>query len=171
VLVAVASRHGSTLELGHWVADGLRGVPGCDVVVDRAAAVAGVEGFDAVVLGSAVYFGHWMEEARELLLRCAIGLWELPVWIFSSGPLGVPPRPPEVFLDIEEVQRLTRARGHRLFPGRLDHDLLDLPERAVVAAFHAPLGDFRDPRAARGWGAQIAAAVTGEAALAEPATR
>jgi menaquinone-dependent protoporphyrinogen oxidase len=117
-----------------------------------------------------VYFGHWLEEARELLLRCALALWERPVWIFSSGPVGVPPRPPEVFLDIDEIRRLTRAHEHRLFPGRLDHDLLDLPERAVVAAFHAPLGDFRDPPAARSWGADIAAAVVGKPAAAAPAT-
>jgi menaquinone-dependent protoporphyrinogen oxidase len=170
VLVAVASRHGATLELGQWVADGMRSAAqGCDVVVRRAAEVDDVAGFDAVVLGSAVYFGHWLEEARELLLRCAIALWELPVWIFSSGPLGEHPRPPEVFLDIDEVQRLTRARAHRLFPGRLEEDLLDLGERAIVAAFFVPKGDFRDPAAARAWGVEIATAVTGAAAGAEPA--
>jgi menaquinone-dependent protoporphyrinogen oxidase len=58
------------------------------VDVRSAAEVTDVAGYDAVVLGSAVYFGHWLEEARELLLRCAIAPWDLPVWIFSSGPVG-----------------------------------------------------------------------------------
>lgn len=165
VLVAVASRHGGTAGVAESVAEGLRaGLPGAVVDVRRAAEVADLEGYDAVVLGSAVYFGHWLEEARELLLRCAIALWELPVWIFSSGPVGDPPRPPEVLLDVDEVQRLTRARGHRLFPGRLDPELLDFPERAVVTAFAAPLGDFRAPAAARDWGAGIAGALAATAA-------
>lgn len=165
VLVAVASRHGSTEGVAESVAEGIRGaLPAARVDVRRAAEVTDVAGYDAVVLGSGIYFGHWLEEARELLLRCAIPLWDLPVWIFSSGPIGDPPRPPEALLDIDEVQRLTRAVGHRVFPGRLDPTLLDFGERAIVTAFAAPIGDFRDPAAAREWGAEIAAAVVGRPA-------
>ena len=165
VLVAVASRHGATTAIAAAVADGVRStLPSGVVVVHDAADVADVTGFDAAVLGSAVYFGQWLEDARELLLRCAVPLWELPVWIFSSGPLGVPPRPPEVLLDVDEVRRLSRAREHRLFPGRLDPELLDFAERAVVAALHAPVGDFRDLAAARVWGAGIGAELVQRAA-------
>jgi menaquinone-dependent protoporphyrinogen oxidase len=158
VLVAVASRLGATAEIAEAVADGIRSaLPAASVTVRPTAAVDEVGNVDAVVVGSAVYFGHWLEEAREFLLRCAVPLWELPVWMFSSGPLGIPPRPPEVFLDVDEIRRLSRAREHRLFPGRLDPDVLDLPERAMVAALHAPTGDFRDLAAARAWGASIGA--------------
>jgi menaquinone-dependent protoporphyrinogen oxidase len=171
VLVGVATRHGATVGVAESVAEGIRGaLPGAEVDVRRAADVADLDGYDAVVLGSGVYFGHWLEEARELLLRCAIGLWDLPVWIFSSGPVGDPPRPPEALLDVDEVQRLTRALGHRLFPGRLDVERLDFGERAVVTAFAAPLGDFRDPAAARSWGAEIAAELAARAAD-EPVAR
>lgn len=158
VLVAVASRHGGTAGIAAAVADGVRSaLPAGEVVVRDAADVTDVAGFDAAVLGSGLYFGHWLEEARELLLRCAVPLWDLPVWIFSSGPLGVPPRPPEVLLDVGEVLRLSRAREHRLFPGRLDPGSLDFAERAVVTALHAPVGDFRDLAAAEAWGAGIGA--------------
>jgi menaquinone-dependent protoporphyrinogen oxidase len=162
VLVTAASRHGATAELAGVVAEGIRSaLPGAEVTVRPCAEVADVDGVDAVVLGSGVYFGHWLEEARELLLRCAVPLWEKPVWIFSSGPLGEPPHPPEALLDIDEVLRLTRAREHRLFPGRLDLDLLDLAERALVIAFRAPQGDFRDLPGARAWGAAIGRALAG----------
>jgi len=172
VLVAVASRHGATVGIAESIAEGIRaGLPGSAVDVRRAADVADISGYDAVVLGSAVYFGHWLEEARELLLRCAIPLWNLPVWIFSSGPVGHPARPPEGLLDIDEVQRLTRAVEHRLFPGRLDPSLLDFGERAVVVAVAAAHGDFRDPAAARAWGAGIAAAVAGSTTADEPVAR
>ena len=173
VLVAVASRHGATAEIAAAVADGVRStLPSGAVVVHDAADVADVTGFDAAVLGSAVYFGHWLEEARELLLRCAVPLWDLPVWIFSSGPLGVPPRPPEVFLDVDEVRRLSRPREHRIFPGRLDPGVLDFAERALVTALRAPVGDFRDLAAARAWGADIGAEIehlSADAAVTEAA--
>jgi menaquinone-dependent protoporphyrinogen oxidase len=160
------------------VADGVRqGLAGAgEVVLRRCAEVTTVDDVDAVVLGSGVYFGHWLEGARELLLRCAIGLWERPVWIFSSGPLGSPAHPDrllhveDVLLQVDEVQRLTAAREHRVFGGRLDPALLDLPERAVVTALGGHTGDHRDLDAARVWGRGIAAAVLGGTA-AEPVTR
>ena len=172
VLVVVASRHGATAEIAAAVAEGIRSrLPLAEVTVRPAAEVSDVAGVDAVVVGSAVYLGHWLEEAREFLLRCAVPLWELPVWIFSSGPLGIPPRPAEVFLDVDEIRRLSRAREHRLFPGRLDPDLLDFPERALAAALRVPEGDFRDMAVAREWGAAIGAALAGLAADAEAAAR
>src|SRR4051794_17861015 len=83
-LVALASRHGGTAGLADEIAAGLRSeLPGGQVIVHRCAEVADVGGFGAVVLASGVYFGHWLEEARDLVLRCAIGLWDRPVWLFS----------------------------------------------------------------------------------------
>jgi acetate kinase len=168
VLVAAASRHGGTAELAAVIADGvLRGLGGAgEVLVRSPAEVGDVSEYDAVVLGSAVYFGHWLQEAHDLLLRCALALWERPVWLFSSGPVGVPERPPEALLDIEEELRLARAREHRVFPGRLDRDRLALAERAMVAALRAPQGDFRPWAAAAEWGESIGAALS-----ADPAAR
>jgi acetate kinase len=171
VLVTAASRHGATTELAEAVADGVRaGLGGvADVVLHRPRDVADVSDYDAVVLGSAVYFGHWLQEAHDLLLRCAISLWGRPVWLFSSGAVGIPERPPEALLDVDEELRLSRAREHRIFPGRLERSRLDLAERAMVTALRAPEGDFRDWTAAAEWGASIGAALAAgrtDAALA-----
>jgi menaquinone-dependent protoporphyrinogen IX oxidase len=162
VLVAAASRHGATAELAAAIADGIRsGLPeAAEVVVSRPSDVDDVSGYDAVVLGSAVYFGHWLAEAHDLLLRCAVPLWERPVWLFSSGPVGHPERPPEALLDVDEELRLARARDHRIFPGRLEPARLDIAERAVVTALRAPEGDFRAWDAAADWGASIGRALS-----------
>jgi acetate kinase len=164
VLVAAASRHGGTAELAVAIADGVRRGLGeaAGVVVRRPGEVEDVSDYDAVVLGSAVYFGHWLEEARDLLLRCAVALWERPVWLFSSGPVGIPERPPEVMLDVDEEIRLARAREHRIFPGRLERNRLDRAERAMVAALRAPEGDFRSWAAAVEWGESIGTALSAE---------
>lgn len=164
VLVAAASRHGATAELAAAVADGVRrGLGGAaDVVVHRPRDVEDVTEYDAVVVGSAVYFGHWLPEAHDLLLRCAITLWERPVWLFSSGPVGLPERPPEALLDVDEELRLARARAHRVFPGRLERSRLDLAERVMVTALRAPEGDFRDWTAVADWGAAIGNALAAD---------
>jgi menaquinone-dependent protoporphyrinogen oxidase len=115
-----------------------------------------------------VYFGHWLEEAHDLLLRFAVTLWERPVWLFSSGPVGVPERPPEALLDVDEELRLARARDHRIFPGRLEPARLDVAERAMVAALRAPEGDFRVWDAAADWGTSIGRALSPGRIPADP---
>lgn len=159
LLVAVASRHGATREIAEAVADTLRD-EGLDVVVSDAADVADVSGYDAVVVGSAVYVGRWLEPARDLVHEHADDLAARPTWLFSSGPIGDPPKPEaEDAVQISELADLVRARGHRLFSGKLDRSALGFGERAVVLAFRAPEGDFRDWDEIATWSREIAAAL------------
>jgi menaquinone-dependent protoporphyrinogen oxidase len=44
---------------------------------------------DAAVIGSASYFFHWMKPARDFVRRNHFALAQRPVWLFSSGPLGM----------------------------------------------------------------------------------
>ena len=46
---------------------------------------SGPSGFDAVVVGSAVYSMRWMPEATAFILAHRLALSERPVWLFSSG--------------------------------------------------------------------------------------
>lgn len=65
VLVTTAGRHGSTAEIAAEIADTLTS-RGIKVVVADPQDVAEVTGYDAVILGSAIYAGHWLGPAREL---------------------------------------------------------------------------------------------------------
>ncbi|WP_182111794.1 MULTISPECIES: flavodoxin domain-containing protein [unclassified Actinotalea] len=158
VLVAVASRHGSTREIAEAIADELRS-GGHRVDVRDPDEVEDPSGYDAVVLGSSVYVGRWSASARALVDRLAATYSDRPVWLFSSGPVGRQPVPSD---DPEEVPSLlTRlaARGHRTFAGRLDHGCLTLAERAVVSLVRAQAGDFRVwPEVAR-WARDISDAL------------
>ena len=87
VMVACASKHGSTEGIAQAIADRLR-QQGHDAVAARVADVADLHGIQAVVLGSAVYAGSWMHEATEFAEGNAEALSTMPVWLFSSGPLG-----------------------------------------------------------------------------------
>lgn len=165
VLVTSASRHGATHGIGEALAGRLTEAPGLaarHVPVEHRPDPAS---YDAVVLGSAVYAGRWLEPAREWAAARAGALRGRPVWLFSSGPIGAPPFPPDEPHDVGPLTRLTSARGHAVFPGRLDKALLGFGERAMVTAMRAPTGDFRDWAAVAAWAEALAAELLRDRAL------
>ena len=87
VLVAYATKYGATAEIARKIGQTLdaAGVPADVMPTDRA---GDPTGYDAVVLGSAVYAGRWRGEAVEFLERNEAALTQRPTWIFSSGPTG-----------------------------------------------------------------------------------
>src|SRR5215213_11157843 len=168
VLVSAASKHGATLEIAEEISRGLLEAlheRGGGVVVDvlPAERVSSVEEYDAVVLGSAVYAGHWLEPARELAERHAGAMAARPVWLFSSGPVGDPPKPAEEeSVDVTGILEATGARDHRVFSGQLDKGTLGFAEKAIVLALRVAEGDFRDWEVIRVWAREIAAEVHSE---------
>ena len=158
VLVAAASKYGATAEIAAAVAQNLRD-RGYAVALLPIDAVDSVEGYDAVVLGSAVYMGRWRSSAREMVADRAADLRKRPVWLFSSGPTGEVARPAEDPVDVKEIILLTNARGHRLFAGRLERGRLGFADRAVVMALRAADGDFRDWSDIKSWTDEIADAL------------
>lgn len=160
VLVAFASRHGSTQGIAEALAARLQqaGLGAAAIPVERRPDPAS---WTAVVLGSAVYAGHWLDPARDWAAAHAAALRQRPVWLFSSGPIGDPPFPPDEPYDADPLARLTGARGHVVLPGRLDKALLRFGERAMVTAMRAPTGDFRDWVAVGAYADRIAAELAG----------
>ena len=157
VLVTAASRHGATRGIADAIADGLtrRGV---DAVTAPVEEVSSLDGYDAFVIGSAVYVGRWLEPARSLVEEHAARLLAAPVWLFSSGPLGPPDdlKPEGDPVDVASLIETAGAVDHRVFAGRLDRSLLGFGEKAVVVAVRAPEGDFRDWEAIDAFAAEVA---------------
>jgi menaquinone-dependent protoporphyrinogen oxidase len=172
VLVAYATKNGSTAEIARWIAEELSAA-GLAVEVRPAAQVRDVSGYHAVVLGAAVYLGGWHTDARSFAHRFAGDLADRPVWLFSSGPLDtsaddadLPPIP-----QVAAAMRDLHARGQVTFGGRLSedgHGWLGFLARRMVREGHG--GDFRNPARVRAWARGIAAALTsaGTAAAGSP---
>ncbi len=158
VLVTAATKYGATGEIAQAIGDVLAEV-GLDIAVIPPEEVGTVEEYDAVILGSAVYAGHWMKPAKELVDRSASVLAARPVWLFSSGPVGDPPKPEEDPVDVAEIAQATKARGHRVFPGKIVKKHLSFPEKAIVLALRVQEGDFRNWAEIRGWASEIADAL------------
>jgi menaquinone-dependent protoporphyrinogen oxidase len=155
VLVTTASKHGSTDEIGRAIAEALNG-QGIETGFLAPEDVISAHRYDAVIMGSAVYAGRWMSSMKSMAHRLAAELVDRPVWLFSSGPIGDPPKPEEDPVDVAPMIEATGARGHVVFTGKLDKSVLSFGERAIVAAFKAPEGDFRDWDEIRKWAEEVA---------------
>lgn len=159
VLVTAASRHGSTSDIARAIGDGLR-ARGLDVELRPIDAVDTLDGYDAVILSSAIYLGRWLRPAVEFAHINAAALDGVPVWLFSSGPVGRSPggENPEP-AGIAELVGLLDARDHRLFAGRLDRGRLGIAERAVLRLVRGSYEDDRDWRAIDEFAGEITASL------------
>ena len=160
VLVAAASEHRATAEIAFWLGAALA-ENGVDVDVRKLEEVAEVGGYDAFVLGSAVYLGQWLKTARSFVDDHAGDLARRPTWLFSSGPIVGDPPPPDDPRAVQAalVARLvetTHAREHKVFGGKLDKSNLNWCEKIAVRCAHASEGDHRDRAAVDEWAATIA---------------
>jgi menaquinone-dependent protoporphyrinogen oxidase len=166
VLVVHASQFGATKGIAERIAEVLvrRGVRAEAYPVSE---LSNLTGANAVVIGSAVHAGHWLDDATRFVYRHQDALRQVPVWLFSSGPLGdravrsPQPDPKEV----GAFRVLISPRGHAVFAGAYDRETADfshsgLIERAVVSRM-MPEGDWRDWDAIDRWAGDIATALVG----------
>ena len=170
VLVAYASRHGSTAGIAERIAATLRD-RGLQAEAVPIREVRRPESYDAFVIGSAVYMFRWLKDAPRFIHRRRALLASRPVWLFSSGPVGpdVPDkegRKPRDVADPRELSGLAaevRARGRRVFFGAFDPagprtGLMEKVALALPAARAAfPAGDFRNWPEIEAWADEIAA--------------
>ncbi len=160
VLVAFASRHGSTREIAESIGVKLREA-GHTVDVHEAVDRAVAHAYDAVILGSGVYIGSWLEGASGFVSRNLAALAMRPVWLFSVGSLSsaqgwpwgsLAQREPR---DIENLLQTIHPLDYHVFRGVVDSRQLPLLGRAVYFLLNGRLGDYRDWREIDAWADRI----------------
>jgi menaquinone-dependent protoporphyrinogen oxidase len=160
VLVAAASKHGATQEIAQRIGAGLA-ERGFDVQVKRLEEVDSLDGYEAFLIGSAIYLGNWRKEARRFVDTHAGELAERPTWLFASGsitgdpPVADDPNAVRPSLPVTLLET-THARELKLFAGRLDSSKLNMLERTSVRMAHAHDGDYRDWQVVDEWAVAIA---------------
>jgi menaquinone-dependent protoporphyrinogen oxidase len=161
ILVAYASRYGTTREVAETVADELR--LGAQVFVQPAEDVVDVSAYDAVVLGAGIYIGRLHRSARAFLERFRIDLKDRPFAAFALGP--VKDREADWESAASALDRaLYKAQlvpeAKTVFGGAVD------PPRMRFPFSHMPAGDLRDWQRIRTWARELPNALTREHALA-----
>lgn len=160
ILVAYASRYGATREIAEAIGRVLR-ERGNAVDVRAAGEITRLEGYRAVVLGSALYSGGWLEDAREFLESFQEELAALPVWLFSSGPT-TPGDPVEALggwaypEDLRPLVASVRPLDIALFAGRIDPEALNLQDWLINRSMRGVSGDFRNWPRIEAWATHIA---------------
>lgn len=167
VLVAYATRYGGTAEIADWVAQRLR-LAGLSVELRSVEQVETLDGYDAAVIGGALYFGHWYKPLRRFLHAHGEDLAARPTWLFSSGPLGdktiddkgEDPRTAAEPEELAEALSVIHPRDHIVFYGVLRPERLRLRDRIIrrLPAGHdlLPQGDFRNRDEIETWADEIA---------------
>jgi len=174
VLVAYASKTGFTKGIAEFIGERLRehGTQADVLGVDSAKDLAG---YDAFVIGSALYMQHWLKEAKNFISNNRALLCTRPVWLFSSGPVGAlrtdaqgrDLRDVSGPKEINELRETVKPRDHRIFFGGLDGSRLTgtigfayrMARRSQAARESMPEGDFRDWKEIESWANGIAEAL------------
>ena len=161
VLVAYATKHGSTRAVAEVVARGL-GEAGFDVDLLAARAVRELAGYDAVVIGAALYVGRVHPDARRLLDRLRRELAGRPLALFAMGPRTATAK------DIEASRRQLDAALEKapdlkpltvgVFGGAVDPTTLPFPLSRM------PASDARDWEAIGAWTAELGSLLEREGA-------
>ncbi|MDO5673189.1 MAG: flavodoxin domain-containing protein [Actinomycetaceae bacterium] len=156
ILLAVASKHGTTAELATWIASRLE-EQGFEVMQAKAQDVTSLAGIDAIILGSAVYLTKWMDGAYRFIKTFEAELRRIPTFAFSvglsrtkSGGVQDPSRVGPVLLTIEPIK-------YKTFKGALDPAKLNLRERTIAKLGGAYEGDFREHDEVNAWTDEIVA--------------
>lgn len=167
LLVGYASAHGSTREIAERIAIRIA-EHGHTADIRAMSAIQGIEGYNAVVLGSAVHDQKWLPEATGFVRGNLDALASRPVWLFSVGMPGamrgrwrelVMREKPMVIAAFADA---VGPRDHRLFSGVVRRGDLPIAGRLVFRAMGARYGDHRDWAEIDAWAGKIAAELRAE---------
>lgn len=157
VLVTFGSKRGGTAGIAETIADELRH-EGFAVDVVPAQAAGKPDGYDAVVIGGALYGNRWHHAASHFVRHNYAALRRRPTFLFSSGPLGeafsghdAPPVP-----EVRLLGARIGAREHATFGGRLEPHPHGVMARLMAQTL---TGDWRDTKEECEWARHIAAEI------------
>jgi len=159
VLLAFATRYGSTQEVAEAVAATLRD-SGVEVDLRPLREVRALAGYTGVVVGAPLMMYRWHKDALSFLSRHRQALLQLSVVVFALGPVHDPHDAQEwqdsrAQLDKELVKfPWFKPVAVEMFGGRFDPALLRFPLNKLAGS--APASDIRDWEAIRAWAGGLA---------------
>ena len=148
-LIVYGSKRGGTAGLADMIGTAFE-AQGWDAEVRDAATRPGIGDVDVVVIGGALYMNRWPSSVRRWTRQHVRTLSNVPVWMFSSGPLDDSARAGDIAA-VPQVAKLAaeiEIHGHMTFGGRLEAH-----PRGFIAGQMAKksAGDWRDRQHVAEW--------------------
>ena len=159
ILVAYATRAGSTAEVAACVAEVLRST-GEAVDVQHVKTVREVKGYDAVIVGSPIRMGHWLPEAVEFVKANRETLSHIPTAYFLVSVMlrkDTSEMRLKVLTYLDPVRAILEPISIGLFAGKMDYNRMDGYERSIAEAVSSSEGDWRNWEAIRQWAHRLQA--------------
>jgi len=160
ILVAYATRYGSTQEVAEAVASTLR-ERGLAVDIVPMRQVHTLDQYRAVVLGAPLYMFDWHKDALHFLAQHRAALTARPVAIFALGPIHAEEK--EFQGAREQLEKelakfpWLKPAAIAIFGGKFDPQKLTFPHNLVPALKNMPASDVRDWTAIRTWASDLVA--------------
>jgi menaquinone-dependent protoporphyrinogen oxidase len=153
VLIAYASKCGSTAEIADSMGKTLSG-NGYSVDVLPVKMVTSLDGYDAVLAGSAIRVGAWLPEAMNFIKENQTALGKLPIAIFTVHALNWENTSASEALRknyTTAVKQLITPRDEVFFAGKIDFTKMTFLEKLMSKTVKAVEEDLRDWAAINDW--------------------
>jgi menaquinone-dependent protoporphyrinogen oxidase len=158
ILIAHASRAGSTAAVAEVIGQVLRD-GGAEVDVHPVTDITSLAGYDALVLGSAIWAGKPLPEAIRFAARQRQALSQLPVAYFIQCDLlreDTPQHREAARRYLAPLVKITHPVSVGLFAGKRDLSTMNPLVRWLLGhLFHIVEGDWRDWGQIRAWTATL----------------
>ena len=160
ILITYATKAGSTVEIAAFIGESLS-KRGFQVDVKPVSENPALDGYQAVLMGSAIRMGSWLPEAVDFIRKNQSTLTQLPTSIFTVHMLNA---------GDDETSRTARQTytapireflpsvDEVFFKGKLDPKTLSFFDRLIAKAVENPdnpPGDFRDWNLIGDWSQSI----------------
>lgn len=157
VLIVYASKCGSTGEIAQAIADTLT-QRGMAVDVWLANKVNALDGYGAVIVGSAIRMGSWLPEAVKFVEQNAAALKQMPNAFFTVHMLNADDSDASrqaraAYLD--SVHKFMAAQAEVFFTGKLELAKMSFLDRFISNVMKAKDEDKRDWAAIRTWAQRV----------------
>jgi menaquinone-dependent protoporphyrinogen oxidase len=157
ILVTFATRAGSTVEVAAAIADTLKR-NGFAVDVRPVKEKPSVQGYQSVVIGSAIRMGNWLPEAVNFVKDDQAQLGRIPIAIFSVHMLNRGEdedsrQARQAYTAV--VRQVLTPVDEAFFSGKMDYSRLSFLDRTIAKAVERQTnshpGDFREWEKIRVW--------------------
>ncbi|MRS02731.1 flavodoxin [bacterium] len=158
ILVTYATRAGSTGEIAEAIGQSIAS-HGFVVDVKPVLEKPSLDGYEGVVIGSAVRMGQWLPEAAEFLKTNQSALMKMPTAIFTVHILNLADdQTSQTYREsyITALKPLVQPVDSAFFGGKLDYKRVKFADRLIGRLVKAVESDSRDWDKIRGWGSDLA---------------
>ena len=162
ILITYATKCGSTAEIARAIGERLC-EQGLSVDVRPVGSVTDLNGYSAVVIGSAIRMGKWLPAALEFTARHQARLAQMPTAAFTVHMLNADDTPESQVARaayVAPLHELITPTSEAFFAGEIELARMSLFDRLISRAMKATDQDLRDWDKIRDWADTLHAALS-----------